>query len=252
MNVALVTGSSSGIGQAVAERFRSAGWTVVGFSRREGVDLTDDASVAAGLKLALERHGRIDVLVNNAGTGIFGVAEFARTEDIRRQFEVNFFAAVALTQKVLGIMRGQGGGRIVNVASAAALFPLPFQSYYTATKAALLAWSRSLAGEVGRLGIKVSAVCPGDVKTGFTAARTVSSAGDEIYGGAVERALRKAAASEESGMKPESIAAEVFACATARRPPLVAVPGLGYAWLDRLARLLPRTLVSRLITRFYT
>ena len=243
LRVAVITGGTSGIGLASAELFRKRGWKVVSFSRREGVDVTDEKAVGEALNEVVAEYGRIDALINNAGVGSFGQAEFTEEEIIRKQFEVNFFAAVKLTKKVLPIMRKQGVGHIINVASMAAIFPLPYQSFYSATKAALLNWSRALSGEVEKDGIRLSVVCPGDVQTGFTDARIAKEESSS---------LNKAEQAERGGMRPEAIAREIVKLASMKKPPLVAVPGLGYAWLDRFARLLPRTWVSKLITRFYT
>ena len=251
-NVALVTGGSSGIGRAAVDVFRAHGWKVFSFSRRDGVDITDAAAVAAAVGRIVEGEGRIDALVNNAGVGIFGAAEETSIEDIRRIMEVNFIAAASLVQAVLPQMRRQGGGRIVNVASLAASFPLPYQSFYSASKAALLAWTRALDGEVSRFGIHAVAVCPGDVRTGFTDARTCAGGtGSKCYAAQVERALDKASKSERGGQSPEIVANCIYSCATLKNPPLVVTPGAGLAWLERVSRILPRALVSRLVARIY-
>lgn len=266
--VALLTGGTSGIGRSAAELFAAKGWKVYELSRREAestdsiVHLRGDLADADSLKTAvdevLRREGRIDALVNNAGMGVFGAAETADMAAVRRQFEVNFFGAVTLVQLVLPIMRAQRQGRIVNVASCAAFFPLPYQSFYSATKAALVNWTRAVDGEVAPFGVRLCAICPGDVKTGFTDARisgdrSRTSAGD-IYENAEKQALSKASESERRGQSPEVVACEIVRFAgkfAGGRPPLVAIPGWQYAWLDRLSRLLPRTWVSRLIAKFY-
>ena len=131
------------------------------------------------------------------------------------------------------------------------MFPLPFQSFYSASKAALVSWTRAVSGEVSRFGIRVSAVCPGDVRTGFTAARRFDGKGDSEYGGAVSRALAKAEASERIGCEPEVVARTIFRQATARHPRIVVTAGAGMASLDVLSRFLPRSLVSRLVSRIY-
>lgn len=250
--VALVTGGSSGIGRATVDVFRAHGWKVHSFSRREGVDITDASAVAAAVGRVMEEEGRIDALVNNAGFGIFGAAEEASMDEVRRLMEVNFVAAASLVQTVLPQMRRQGGGRIVNVASLAASFPLPYQSFYSASKAALLAWTRALDGEVSRFGVRAVAVCPGDVRTSFTDARRhTEKTAANCYAEQVERALEKASKSERGGQSPDVVAKCIYSCATAKNPPLVTTPGFGFAWLERVSRLLPRSLVSKLVARIY-
>ena len=274
----LITGGSSGIGRAAATMFARRGAIVYEMSRREssdqdGVihirgDVTDPDDRCRAVKSVLSARGNIDVLVNNAGTGSFGSAETERGDIIRRQFEVNFFAAVEMTRLVLPSMREHGSGRIINVCSLAAYFPLPFQSYYSASKAALENWSRAISGELSAFNIFVTCICPGDTQTCFTAARIAadrpSDFGDSpqeksrnVYENAVNRAYSKVFKSETRGQSPEKVAAEIVRFAgdspskSGDRPPLVAIPGFGDAWIDRLARLLPRSWVSRLICRFY-
>ena len=250
--VAIVTGGSSGIGAAALAMFRAKGWNAISFSRREGVDATDRAALSAAVEKTVSDFGRIDAIVNNAGSGIFGASERADAGEVGRLFDLNFNAALALSSLAIPHMRRRGCGRIINVASAAAIFPLPFQSVYSASKAALLAWTRALDWEVRRFGIRATAVCPGDVRTGFTAARTPSLDGDDEYGGAIAKALAKANAAENGGQDPSVAARAIVRAATCRNPPLVVVPGAGYAWLDRLSRLLPRAWVSAAVGRIYS
>jgi short-subunit dehydrogenase len=179
--IAVVTGVSSGIGFAAAKLFIRNGYTVYGLSRT-GVndaekinfipcDLADDAQVAAALEKIAAAEGKIDVLVNNAGMGIAGPAEDVKLTDARYIFEVNFFGAVKTLKAAAAVMRAGGGGSVVNVSSAAGVFPIPFQSFYSATKAALSIWSEAVNLELRPFNIRVSAVLPGDVKTNFTAVR---------------------------------------------------------------------------------
>lgn len=133
----------------------------------------------------ISEQGRIDILINNAGFGISGAVEFTQTEEAMRLFDVNFFGMVRMTEKVIPYMRENGGGRIVNISSVAAVVPIPFQTYYSASKAAISSYSMALANEVGRFGIRVSAIMPGDISTGFTDARKKITEGDDVYRGSV-------------------------------------------------------------------
>ena len=144
--VALVTGASSGIGEAAAHELLAAGFTVYGTSRsavagedRDGVvflplDVTDDESVAGAIREVLDRSGRIDVLVNNAGLGITGAAEESSIEQARALFDINLFGSIRMTRAVLPQMRAQGSGRIINVSSVVGLIPVPFMALYSASK----------------------------------------------------------------------------------------------------------------------
>src|SRR5437868_11029861 len=179
--VALVTGASSGIGQAAARKLVGAGFTVYGTSRkaaagetRGGVvflplDVTDDESVADAVREVLGRSGRIDVLVNNAGLGVTGAAEESSIEQARALFDTNVFGSIRMTRAVLPQMRQQGSGRIINISSVLGLVPAPFGALYAATKHAIEGYSESLDHEVREHGIRVLLVEPAYTRTSFDA-----------------------------------------------------------------------------------
>src|SRR5215216_2284913 len=179
--VALVTGASSGIGEAAAHELLLAGFTVYGTSRkavagaeRGGVvflplDVTDDESVDGAVREVLDRSGHIDVLVNNAGFGAAGAAEESSVEQGRALFETNLFGAMRMSRAVLPHMRHQGRGRIINVSSIVGLIPVPFMALYAASKHAVEGYSESLDHEVREHGVRVLLVEPGFTKTGFDA-----------------------------------------------------------------------------------
>lgn len=130
-------------------------------------DVTKEESVRAAVEQIMAREGRIDILVNNAGFGISGAVEFTSTEDAKSLFDVNFFGMVNMNRQVVPIMREAGRGRIVNLSSVAAPVPIPFQTYYSATKAAVNAYTMALANELRPFGVTVCAVMPGDIHTGL-------------------------------------------------------------------------------------
>ena len=167
--VAVVTGGTSGIGRATALALKDAGCTVYELSRRaqgvEGLhhisaDVTREESVRAAVEQIMAREGRIDILVNNAGFGISGAVEFTSTEDAKSLFDVNFFGMVNMNRQVVPIMREAGHGRIVNLSSVAAPVPIPFQTYYSATKAAVNAYTMALASRrpAGRSGRETTSI----------------------------------------------------------------------------------------------
>ena len=148
-------------------------------------------------------------------------------------------------------MRAQGGGRIVNVSSVAAVTPIPFQAWYSVSKAGLNAYTLALANEVKPFGISVCAVLPGDIRTGFTAARDKSAVGDDIYGGRIGRSVAKMEKDEQNGMSAAFAGRQIAKIALKKRVKPHYVIGLSYRCLVFLDRLLPGELVRRLLYLLY-
>lgn len=258
--VVFLTGGSSGIGLSTALALHDRGCKVYEMSRKmasiPGIhhisgDVTKPESVAAAVQQVLESEGRIDILVNNAGFGISGAVEFTELEAAKRQFNVNFFGMVNVCQAVLPHMRRAGSGRIVNLSSVAAAIPIPFQTFYSASKAAINAYTMALSNEVRPYGISVCAVMPGDICTGFTAAREKENQGDEVYGGRIRRSVDKMEKDERGGMKPEAAGVCIAKIALKKRgKPLYAIR-LDYKFFVLLSRFLPVRALNALVYSLY-
>lgn len=258
--VCLLTGGSSGIGLATAELLATNGFTVYELSRSgrdaDGIrhitaDVTDASAVRAAVSQVLAAEGRIDLLVCNAGFGISGAVEFTAPADAYAQLNVNFFGALHAIQAVLPSMRAAKAGHIVLVSSVAAPIAIPFQAFYSATKAATNSLALSLRNEVKPFGVQVCAVLPGDVKTGFTAARKKSLAGEDVYGKALERAVAVMEHDEQNGMPPLLVARAILRAANERRPRALRTVGAQYKIFVVLAKLLPASWTNALVGMIY-
>ena len=258
--IAIVTGGSGGIGRCTAAALHQAGCTVYEFSRREkpqeGIvhltaDMTDEAQVRAAVEEVLRREGRIDILVNNAGFGISGAAELTESKDAHAQLELNLFGMDNATKAVLPAMRAHGGARIVCMSSIAGILPIPFQLWYSVSKAAINAYVLALQNEVRPFGITVCAIMPGDIASGFTDARKKSDAGDDVYAGRIQRSVAVMEKDERGGMTPEYAGSYVAKIALLERSkPLVAL-GTSYKGAAVLAKLLPRRLSNWIVGLIY-
>ena len=248
--IALVTGASSGIGQATAERLAEAGYTVYGTSRRGGgasgqsfdmltLDVTSDASVADAVMQLMQREGRIDLLVNNAGFGVAPAgAEESSIAQAQSIFDTNFFGIVRMTRAVLPHMRKQGAGRIINIGSVLGLLPMPYGALYAATKHAIEGYSESLDHELRTRGIRVSVIEPAYTNTPFDANFLPPDAMLDAYGearAAVSQRVKEVMATADH---PGIVAEVVLKAASAARPQLrYAAGGLAgrLTWLRRFA-----------------
>ncbi|HEY6157147.1 MAG TPA: oxidoreductase [Gemmatimonadales bacterium] len=230
--VALVTGASSGIGKATAERLATAGYKVYGTSRRRAtpdrrpfemlsLDVTSDESVEAAVHALLRSEGRVDLLVNNAGFGVAPAgAEESSIEQARLIFETNFFGIVRMTRAVVPHMRHQGGGRIINIGSVLGFLPAPYMALYAATKHAVEGYSESLDHEVRTWCIRVSVIEPAYTKTHFEANLLEPDATLDEYREARATVSRQVRAVLETADEPGVVADVVLEAARADRPKL--------------------------------
>lgn len=259
MKTALVTGGSSGIGRYTAAALKNAGFKVYEFSRRDvpqngvkhiSVDVTNEDEVRKAVAQILAVEGHIDVLVNCAGFGISGAVEFTSVEQSKAQFDVNFFGTVNVNRAVLPSMRENGKGHIINISSVAAVAHIPFQAFYSASKAAISSYSCALNNEVKPYGVQVTAVELGDIHTGFTQARKKVDAGDKEYGGRISRSVSQMEKDEQNGANPELIGAYIAKLAEKRCAP-ICVAGVQYKFLSLLCKLLPCGLRGKIVFSIY-
>jgi NAD(P)-dependent dehydrogenase (short-subunit alcohol dehydrogenase family) len=254
--VALVTGASSGIGEATAQRLAAAGYKVYGTSRRGDqagdqsfamlpLNVTSDESVEAVVSEVMLRDGQIDLLVNNAGFGVAPAgAEESSIEQARSIFDTNFFGIVRMTRAVVPHMRRQGAGRIVNIGSVLGFLPMPYMALYAATKHAVEGYSESLDHELRTRGIRVTVIEPAYTKTSFDANTLEPDSKQDEYREVRAALARKMKEVVESGDDPSVVADTVLKAATAARPQLRYTAGGVANRLRLLRRFAPAGMVD--------
>jgi NAD(P)-dependent dehydrogenase (short-subunit alcohol dehydrogenase family) len=226
-----LTGASSGIGLATAKLLAERGDEVWGTSRNMAripqsprlhpvrLDLADNVSLGESFKMALREAGHFDVVINNAGSGHFGPAEFLSAEAVQAQFQTLVFAHIELCRLALASMRARGNGRIINVTSLASRLPVPFMGAYNAAKAAMASFTMSLQLELEGCDIRVIDLQPGDISTGFNDAVARLDGADPRYAPRVERAWRVVDQNMKAAPKPELVARQIARVIDAANPP---------------------------------
>jgi NAD(P)-dependent dehydrogenase (short-subunit alcohol dehydrogenase family) len=256
VKIALVTGASSGIGKATAERLAASGYKVFGTSRRGAqagnsaletlaLDVTSDGSVEAAVSEVMRRDGRIDLLVNNAGFGVApAAAEESSLDQARSIFDTNFFGLVRMTRAVVPHMQAQGTGRIINIGSVLGFLPMPYMALYSATKHAVAGYSESLDHELRTRGIRVSVVEPAYTRTPFDANALEADAKREEHREVRTALAKKLEELVAAGDDPRVVAAVVLKAASAARPQLRYTAGGLAGRLRFLRRFAPANLVD--------
>jgi short-subunit dehydrogenase len=249
--VALVTGASSGIGKATALALVAAGFDVIGTSRNASratpapgvtlldLDVTSDESVTTAVQQVIERFGRIDLLVNNAGVGSSGASEESSVAQDQIVFDVNVFGLMRMTKAVLPHMRAQGRGRVINMSSVGGFAPQPFMASYVASKHAVEGYSESVDHEVREHGVRVLLIEPFNTSTSFDASVVRGEHPLAVYERGRHTFEAILADGTTTGTDPAVIAKVVVAAATDRRPKLRYPAGSGAGRVSLLRRLVP-------------
>lgn len=228
--VVLITGVSSGIGKATAQVFAQNGWQVIGTARQlteslpqhpnitlKTLDVTQEESIHQLFSWVEQTHGHLDVVVNNAGFGLFGAFETCSEEDIQQQYEVNVFGLMRMTREAVRVMRKQGSGTIVQISSMGGRLSLPLYSIYNSTKFAVEGFTEGLFYEVEPFGIKLKLVEPGPIKTDFySRSKKVGThaAFTSIYEQLSNRIWDNYQKAGATGRPPEDVAQVIWKAAT--------------------------------------
>lgn len=271
-HVIFVTGGSAGIGLATAQWLMGQGACVYAASRRGvagdtlqdatsggqiipvAVDVNDTQAVQQVVQQIVAQRQRLDAVVCCAGNGIAGAVEDTAPEEAHYQFQTNFFGTNATINACLPLFRQQRFGRIVTISSVAAVIPIPYQTFYSAVKAAVLLYSQALSLEVKPFGLQCCCLLPGDVKTAFTASRKYVAHSQDphsAYFAKTKASVGKMEHDEQNGMAPEYIAKAIGRVLNRRRMPPTCVPRMDYKLFVALSRMLPRRLMLWIVGKVY-
>lgn len=262
--VVLITGGSSGIGKSIGEFLHQKGFVVYGTSRNPekitnsifplvALDVRNKQSIVNCVAEVIQKSGRLDIVINNAGVGITGPIEEIPTEEIRNNFETNLFGPIEVMKAVLPQMREQKSGLIINITSIAGYMGLPYRGIYSASKGALELITEALRMEVKSFGIQITNVAPGDFATNIAAGRyhapvVKGSAYEVPYG----NTLKEMDSHVDSGSNPNEMAEAIFSIIQTRNPKVHYKVG---AFLQKfsivLKRILPDTLYEKMLMNHY-
>lgn len=269
--VILLTGGSTGIGFETAVRLMNKGCRVYSASRSgtsqfkgengEGeiipiqMDVNNAGEINDAVALIMKENNRLDAVICNAGNGVAGSVEDTSEEEMKYQFETNFFGVVKTIQACLPVFRRQGYGRIMTTSSVAGIVPLPYQAFYSAGKSAVLNFMQALSMEVKPFGIECCTVLPGDTKTKFTSTRRYterSKLSTSAYKDRMDKTVKRIEESEQNGMEAAFVAQKmVKELLKSRCMKQIIIPGTNYRIICKLFNMCPVSFRSRVIERIY-
>jgi short-subunit dehydrogenase len=269
-SIVFLTGASAGIGKATAELLMKNGVIVYSASRSGGLaqkdelskgeiisvkmDVNNEVEIQLIVKQIIDTHGKLDAVIANAGNGIAGAIEETSIDEVRYQFETNFFGTVKTIQACIPIFRKQGYGKIITVSSLAGVIPIPFQTFYSSVKAALMLFMNGLSMELKPFGIQCCTIMPGDTKTDFTATRkyTINSQNEKSpYYQTMKHSVGRMERDEQNGMTALSVARPIVRQILNKRMHTFYVTGILNQFYYHLFNVLPTNVRLWIIARIY-
>ena len=258
--VVVITGGSGGVGLATARRFSLYSDIVYNLSRTRQddnninwvkTDVTNPEEIKNAFSRIFEKEGQIDVVVNCAGVGFSGSIEGADLEVITNVFNVNMSGTAAVCATAIKYMRDKKNGRIINIASMSGKFPLPFQSFYSASKAAVINFTHALRTEVAPHNIKVTCVLFSEIRTNFTEHRIRNNVDDKAYKYRLAKSVAKYEYAEQLGAEPDWVAQKLFALSKKENPKATEVFGIINKFRLFAKRILSEKTINRRIAKKY-
>ncbi len=254
--IIVITGGTSGIGEQLKKLYEQNGDVVLTLSRRKincpthySVDVCDELAVNSVFEDIKTKYGKIDVLINSAGFGMSGIFELQNIEEVKRLTDANYYGTIYCTRASLPLM--SKGSKIINLSSAMALFPVPFRTIYGSVKSAILNLSFGLKMELAPLGIDVVAICPGDIKTNFTANRIKDFKTDEKYGNRLQSATKKSDDREPKRIPQTLCAKQIYNKISRNRCKPFYIIGKKYKFLYFLTRITPKSWLLKMTAKLY-
>lgn len=248
----VITGASSGLGLGLKNLFESKGDVVIDISL-DGTDYALDVSDEKKLKAAFDEiyknYGEIDMLITCAGYGVSGAIELLDEKATKKQFDVNFFGTANACKYAIPMMKKNG--KIILIASATALFPLPFKAYYCASKAAVDSFAHSLRMELSETLIQVTSICPGDVRTNFSQNRVKMYETNERYGNSVKLSTQPTEKTEKRRMSPEYAVAKIYKICEKKHLKARYIVGKQYHIFNAFKKLLTDQSMSGIVTKIF-
>lgn len=258
--IVLITGESKGFGFEIAKKFLENGDIVCGMSRKdfdyEGIyhqkgDITIEDDCNRVVNNIINKYGHIDILINNAGFGIFGPIEDTSLLKAYSQVNVTFIGPFLMAKAVLPFMRKQRNGRIINISSIGGVVPLPYQAFYSASKCAMDKLFDCMRAEVLPYNIQITSVKPGDSKTSFTENRITEIKENSDYKESFKRSLENVSKDEQKGFAPEKVAKAVLKVSKRKHAPYSVSVGSKDKFLCFIFKLLPKRISNHLLYKIY-
>ena len=248
----VITGASSGLGLGLKNIFQKKGDVVVNISKDDGdflCDVSDHTKLKSIFDEIHKSYGEIDMLITCAGYGISGAIELLKEEDTQKQFDVNFFGTANACKYAIPMMKKKG--KMILIASATALFPLPFKAYYCASKAAVDSFAQSLRMELSQTKIQVTSICPGDVKTNFSKNRVKIYETNERYGKSIELSTKPTEKTEKRRMSPEYAIKKLYKICEKRHLKPRYIIGKQYKFFNFCRHIFSTNILNKALTKIF-